>query len=493
MKARKFKNMLYPVIFGGSAFFIAGMFFLILLLVFINGLPSLNFSFLLMSEHDSGMLGGGIANAIAGTVMISLFSTMFAIPLALGTALYLTKYARKSRFVDLFRFLLEVLSGTPSIIVGIFGLLFICYYFRFLSGGYSLISGSIALGILIMPVIERSIEHALISVPRDLEEGSFAMGANKWQTIRHILIPTALPGILTGIILGFGRAAEESAVVILTAGYSQFFPEFRIGYSDHILFNLKVYPLHDIAATLPYTVYNSYHFHSLIPLSNGFAAAFVLICFVLLINLTAKIILWYSTRTAKSPSPLLSSLTRTLFGRNGRFSRGKPVPLPACAAAEIAEAERDAAIRRARGAASPAKVTPSPVSTTSEIDWRQTLGQGLQADPIPAGGVHAASGGLPLVVEHDDPLLEPPGALLPVGEELFEDEPALLLSEIDEGDAESALAALEAALGGEPALMEEEPGRRVAEQPDDENWRRIAKNRLENTIAGITADPGEWV
>ncbi len=153
-------------------------------------------------------------------------------------------------------------------------------------------SGSIALAILITPTITRSVEEAIHTVPISLEEASLALGANKWQTIARITVPCAASGIVTGIILGVGRAAEESAVVMLTAGYTQFLPNFGIQHSDNLIGGIQVLPLQDMVAILPATVYHSYELGNLVPVSNGFAAAMVLIIIVMAINALARLILW---------------------------------------------------------------------------------------------------------------------------------------------------------------------------------------------------------
>ena len=139
-----------------------------------------------------------------------------------------------------------------------------------------------------MPVIERAIEDAIDRVSQELEEGSYALGADKWQTIRGITIPTAFTGILTGITLGFGRAAEESAVVILTAGYTQYMPEFGIRSGSDALGTVKIYPIQDQVATLPYTVYHAFQNQTLVKPSSGFAAAFVLVVIVPTINISRQ-------------------------------------------------------------------------------------------------------------------------------------------------------------------------------------------------------------
>jgi phosphate transport system permease protein len=266
--------------------------FFILGTIAVKAMPSLSLYFLLTPESMAPSFGGAIGNAIAGTILLSIFSTILAAPVAVGTAVYMKKYAKDGFFVRLFRFFIDVLSGTPSIVLGIFGLLVLVYYLRAFTGGFSLLSGSIALAILILPAIERAAEEAIDTVPRDMEEGSYALGATKWDTIKRITIPYALSGIITGIVLGVGRAAEESAVVILTAGYTQFFPEFRVGASEKLIFGIKIYPFQDLVAALPITVYHSFEFPHLVSVSEGFAAAFVLIIIVMIINATTRLILW---------------------------------------------------------------------------------------------------------------------------------------------------------------------------------------------------------
>lgn len=292
LSTRKIEQAVFLLLCILAASFASLMLLAIFAQICIGALPSLSPYFILTPESATPGLGQGIANAIVGTILISLVSTVLASPVAVGTAIYLQKYAKETWAVKCFRFLIEVLSGTPSIVLGIFGLLFIAIYLGPLTGGFSLISGSIALAILIIPVIERAAEDAIQAVDATLEEGSYALGATKWETLKGITLPCALSGVLTGIILGLGRAAEESAVVILTAGYTQFLPEVGIKNSDKLLGGIKVYPFQDLVGTLPISVYHAYEHSNIIPLSNAFAAAFVLIVFVLIVNLVAKLILW---------------------------------------------------------------------------------------------------------------------------------------------------------------------------------------------------------
>ncbi|APH39990.1 phosphate ABC transporter, permease protein PstA [Methanohalophilus halophilus] len=256
------------------------------------GIPYITPEFLLTSEAGFDGFGGAIGNAIIGSIYLSLGSTLLATPLAVGTAIYLQRYAKDGYLVKIFRFFIDVLSGTPSIVLGLFAFLFLVFYMRTVTGGFSMLSGIIALAILVLPVIERATEEAIMNVPGEIEDASYALGATKWQTIRDITIPYAMAGILTGVVLSVGRAAEESAVVILSAGYSQFYPEYKVASDSRLLFDLKLYPFQDSIAALPITVYHGFEFPHMVDPGESFAAAFVLIAIVMIINLIARLIVW---------------------------------------------------------------------------------------------------------------------------------------------------------------------------------------------------------
>jgi len=305
---------------------VVGMLFLILGQIFINGLPSLSWHFITTPEGGTAGMGQGIANAIVGTILISFCATLVAAPFGFGTAVYMKRYAQDNGITQSFRFLLEVLSGTPSIVIGIFGFLILVIYLKPFTGGYSLIAGSIALAILIMPVIERAIEDAIERVPPDIEEASYALGANKWQTIRGITIPSAIAGIMTGFTLGFGRAAEESAIVLLTAGYTQYMPEFGIQSMRGANGGTKLLPFQDQVGTLPYTVYHAFDNAGQVKPSAGFAAAFVLVVVVFTVNITGKAFLSYSINGGKSDEEsFLGTVKKRLFPR--KKSETTPIDL----------------------------------------------------------------------------------------------------------------------------------------------------------------------
>ena len=200
---------------------------LILANIIINGISHLSLGFLLEEPRKMGK-AGGIFSVIVSTFYIVALSTVFAAPLGVGASVYLTEYAKEGIMLKIIRFGTESLAGIPSIIYGLFGYSSFVVY---LNLKYSILSGALTLTLMILPTIVRTSEEAIKAVPKSYREGSLALGATKLQTIRKIIIPTAMPGILTGLILGVGRVIGESAAVIYTAGSSLGIPHsiFRRG------------------------------------------------------------------------------------------------------------------------------------------------------------------------------------------------------------------------------------------------------------------------
>jgi phosphate transport system permease protein len=335
MKQRYVKGQIMKIICGTIAFLLAGMLILIVAICLIKGFPSLNPKFFFVTENVAGGykgIGTGIANAIEGTLLLALSSTFLALPFGVGTAIYLQRYAPDNRYTRSLRFIIEVLAGTPSIVLGIFGVIVLVIYLKPITGGESLFAGAIALSILVLPVIIRATEDAIIRVPSELEEGSYALGATKWLTLKNITIPVALSGIVVGAILSFGRAAEESAIVILTAGYSQYAPEFKVMANPSFLLGIKIYPLNNLVGSIPTLIYTGYENSGVYPESFVFAAASVLIMLVLIINFLAKIILAYATAKMQgNQDTILSSLFEPL---SDPFHRKKPKEIPSCSYVE---------------------------------------------------------------------------------------------------------------------------------------------------------------
>jgi len=187
---------------------------IILLYIIVNGLPALTWEFLTQPPRDLGR-AGGIFPAIVGTLYLVAGAIAFALPIGIGAAIYLSEYTRGgNRITDIIRTGIDLLNGMPSIVFGLFGFAFLVIFLNF---GVSLLAGMITLGLMILPTIIRTTEESLKSVPASLREGSLALGATKWQTISRVVLPPAVPGILTGTILSIGRAAGETAPILFTA------------------------------------------------------------------------------------------------------------------------------------------------------------------------------------------------------------------------------------------------------------------------------------
>jgi phosphate transport system permease protein len=191
--------------------------------IIINGLPALSWEFLTKPPLDSGR-AGGIFPAIIGTLYLVLGAIAIALPLGVGAAIYLIEYTREGRITQLIRTGVDLLNGTPSIVFGLFGFAFIVLY---LNVGVSMLAGQVTLALMVLPTVIRTTEESLKSIPTALREGSLALGATKWQTISGVVLPPAVPGILTGAILSIGRAAGETAPIMFTAVVfsSRFLPD----------------------------------------------------------------------------------------------------------------------------------------------------------------------------------------------------------------------------------------------------------------------------
>jgi len=193
---------------------------LILLQILGEGLPILHLRFFLESPREMGR-EGGIFPTIIGTVALTAVGILFATPLGVGTAIFLREYTRESQISRIIRFGTDCLAGVPSIIFGLFGFVFFVIY---LNMGWSILSGGLTLAAMILPTIISTAEEAIKAIPYSYREVSYSLGGTKWQTVIRAILPNALPGIFTGIILGVGRSIGETAATILTAGSSLVMP-----------------------------------------------------------------------------------------------------------------------------------------------------------------------------------------------------------------------------------------------------------------------------
>lgn len=213
------------------------LFFLGALIYFVcvKGAGVISWEFL-TAAPSRGMTAGGIAPAIVGTLYLTMGAILFSLPLGLACAIYLCEYSPKNYVVNIIRMSINNLAGVPSVVFGLFGLAVFVKFFGF---GVSILSGSLTLGIMVLPQIISASQEALIAVPQSYREASLALGATHWQTIKKIVLPSALPGILTGVILSIGRAAGETAPILFTA--ATFYTR---GYPGSILSEVMALPYH---------------------------------------------------------------------------------------------------------------------------------------------------------------------------------------------------------------------------------------------------------
>lgn len=193
---------------------------LILSQILKEGLPILHLRFFLESPKSMGR-EGGILSTIVGTFVLTVVAIIFATPLGVGTAIFLREYTRESQISRIIRFGTDCLAGVPSIIFGLFGFVF---FVITLNMGWSILSGGLTMAAMILPTIICTAEEAIKTIPYSYREVSYSLGGTKWQTVMHAILPNALPGIFTGIILSVGRSIGETAAVILTAGSSLVMP-----------------------------------------------------------------------------------------------------------------------------------------------------------------------------------------------------------------------------------------------------------------------------
>lgn len=258
-----------------SAFFSVFLLLGIVLYVFIRGIRVIDWTFL--STVQSSAKGTfGILGNIVNTLYLIVLTLLFATPIGVGAAIYLNEYAKKGRIVTLIESTTEILAGLPSILFGLFGMALFGGTFHL---GYSLLTGAFTMTIMILPLITRNTQEALKTVPSSYRSGALGMGATKWYMIRTILLPSAMPGIITGIILAVGRIVGESAALLFTAGSGYLLPQ--IGQFGSGLFKKILQPGGTLTIQLYLCMSKGQY-------DNAFGIALVLLVIVLLINLLTK-------------------------------------------------------------------------------------------------------------------------------------------------------------------------------------------------------------
>ncbi len=225
MNARRWDQVATYILWG-AGFLIIGVLALFLGYILLKGLPVLGYNFILGRSSDMEA-GGGVGAQLFNTFYILFLSLLVATPIAVGAGIYLAEYSARGRLTNAIRLSVECLASVPSIVLGLFGMILFINYMGMSMG---LGAGAMTLAMMNLPIIVRVTEEALKTVPREYREASLALGATKWQTIARVVLPAAMPGIITGITLTAGRAVGETAILIFTAGtsVSRSIPDFSL-------------------------------------------------------------------------------------------------------------------------------------------------------------------------------------------------------------------------------------------------------------------------
>ena len=262
---------------------ILGVLVWILAFILVRGIGAVSWEFL-TSMPDDGMTGGGILPAIVGTICLSVGSMIFAFPIGVLSGIYLNEYAGNGKIIRFIRMMTNNLSAIPSIVFGLFGM---ALFVNGLGFGDSILAGSLTLGILVLPVVIRTTEKALKQVDDSYRHGSLALGASKLQTIFKVVLPMAMPNVLTGLILSLGRVSGETAPILFTVA-AYFLPKLPTSIFDQVM-------------ALPYHLYVLSTSGTDIEASRSmaFGTAFVLVMIVLILNLIANALRRYFSKKTK--------------------------------------------------------------------------------------------------------------------------------------------------------------------------------------------------
>ena len=261
----------FTVMFAATAVTVISIVAIVIYIIY-QGLPAISREFI-TGFPSNGMRSGGILPAIVGTVLLTLGTALFAVPIGVVAAIYLAEYAPDNRWTKSIRVAIINLAGIPSVVYGLFGL---GVFVLFLQFGTSIIAGALTLAIMTVPVIISTTEEALRAVPNSFRVVSISLGGTKWQTIRRVVLPQAQPGIVTGIILGLERAAGETAPILFTAA-AFFLPQLPCSIFDSTM--ALPYHLFVISTQVPG-----------MPVEIQYGTALVLLIFVLIMNIFATVI-----------------------------------------------------------------------------------------------------------------------------------------------------------------------------------------------------------
>lgn len=278
-KKFRLSDMLLKIAIWGSALITVGLLVGILVYIAVRGMEGMSWNFLSTAAFSYPYENYGILGNIINTLYLVFITLLVATPIGIGAAIYLSEYAKKGRLTRLIEFTTETLSGIPSIIYGLFGSVF---FYSIFGLGSSILVGSLTMAIMILPIIIRTTQEAIKTVPISYREGAMGLGATKWYMIRTVILPSCIDGILTSVILSIGRIVGESAVLIFTAGIAAELPKIN-KFGDIFTYAGQQ------GGSLTVQLYQ-YAQRGGGELKYAFSTAFVLLVVVLVINIAAKLI-----------------------------------------------------------------------------------------------------------------------------------------------------------------------------------------------------------
>jgi len=283
-KRKRYSQAIAFTIFKLMSYSVVAILFIILGFIVIRGIGVISWDFLSKAPEE-GMTKGGILPAIVGTLCLVVGSSIFSFPIGIMSGIYMNEYATGSKVATFIRIMTNNLSGVPSVVFGLFGMSLFVNTLKF---GDSILAGSLTLGLLSLPLVIRTTEESLKAIDNSYREGSLALGATKLQTIRKVIMPMAMPNVITGLILSIGRVSGETAPILFTVA-AYFLPKLPTSIFDQVM-------------ALPYHLYVISTSGTDIVASRGVAygTALVLIVIVLFVNLLANILRTYFSKKVKT-------------------------------------------------------------------------------------------------------------------------------------------------------------------------------------------------
>ncbi|MCY7411390.1 MAG: phosphate ABC transporter permease PstA [Chitinophagales bacterium] len=269
---RKFEERLFNLLIRIATLIIIGSLFVIILTILIKGIPAMSWDMISKPPSGGFYLGkeGGVLNAIVGSIYLGIGASLFAFLLTVPVVVYMNVYAPGTKFTRFIRISLDILYGIPSIVYGAFGFIIMIYF----GMKVSLLAGIVTVGLLVLPIMARTMDEVIRTIPKELSDASLSLGATKWETAMKVIVRQAMPGILTALLLGFGRAIGDAASVIFTTGFTDNIPT----------------SIFQPAATLPLAIFFQLGSPIQEVVNRAYASALILTIIILIVSISSRML-----------------------------------------------------------------------------------------------------------------------------------------------------------------------------------------------------------